>query len=253
MSDNWNFYLDELDGYLASFVVDLEVTEEINIKKYKKLFSVRINLKNPTEQSYPEEQEDDRIGEWEYDLMERLNNEDIVQVGRLTTNGIREFFYYANTDKKVKIIEQHAKALFDNNNYETEIKGIEEDEPWEFYFEFLYPNEYQFQHMSNHELVEILENEKDDLEVPRKIEHWVEFETLEDLKLFERDIQQEGFITEGYEQEKNEDGTYSITISREDGVDYHLIDSVTDTVIEMAQKHNGEYDGWESPVIQKKL
>ncbi|WP_227940225.1 DUF695 domain-containing protein [Alkalihalobacillus deserti] len=252
MSDNWNFYIAELDDHLASIVVDLEVTEEVNIKKYKKLFSVKINIKNPTELGYPEEQEDERLGEWEYDLMERLNNEDIIQVGRLTTNGIREFFYYAKKEKHVKIIDQHALAVFDNNGYETDIIGIEEDEPWAFYYEFLYPNQYHFQHMSNRELVEMLENEKDDLEVPRMIEHWVEFETLEHLKAFERDIRQKGFTTEEYEQEKNEDGTYSITISREDSVDYHLIDSVTDTIIETAQKHNGEYDGWESPVIQKK-
>jgi uncharacterized protein (TIGR01619 family) len=252
MSDNWNFYIDELDEHLASFVVDLEVTEEVNIRKYKWLFSVKINIKNPTELGYPEEQEDELIGEWEYDLMERLNDEDIIQVGRLTTNGTREFFYYAKKEKHVKIIDQHALAIFENNGYETEISNIEEEEPWSFYYEFLYPNEYHFQHMSNRELVELLENEKDDLEEPRKIEHWIEFETMDDLKAFGRDIQKEGFIIENFEQQKNKDGTYSITISREDGVDYHLIDSVTDTIIETAQKHNGEYDGWESPVIQKK-
>jgi hypothetical protein len=34
MSDNWNFYIDKLDEHIASFVVDLDVTEA-NIKKYK--------------------------------------------------------------------------------------------------------------------------------------------------------------------------------------------------------------------------
>ncbi|OOE12477.1 DUF695 domain-containing protein [Fictibacillus arsenicus] len=251
MSDNWNFYLDVVDDHLASIVVDLDVTEEVNIRKYKWLFSVKITIQNPTEIGNPGEQEDERICEWEYDLMERLNNEDIVQVGRVTTNGTREFFYYAKNEKHVKIIDQHALAVFDKKGYETEISRIEEEEPWSFYSEFLYPDEYQFQQMSNRELVELLENENDDLEEPRKIEHWIEFETLDDLKAFEQDIQNEGFTTENFEQQKNEDGTYSITISREDGVDYHLIDSVTDTIIAAAQQHNGQYDGWESPVIQK--
>ncbi|MFG6494748.1 ribonuclease E inhibitor RraB [Fictibacillus sp. UD] len=75
---------------------------------------------------------------------------------------------------------------------------------------------------------------------------------MDELKSFEQDIQKEGFKTENLEQEKNEDGTYSITISREDGVDYPLIDDVTDLIIEIAQNHNGEYDGWESPVILSK-
>jgi uncharacterized protein (TIGR01619 family) len=252
MSDNWNFYLDVVDDHLASIVVDLDVTEEVNIRKYKWLFSVKINIQNPTEIGNPGEQEDEQICEWEYDLMEKLNQEDIIQVGRVTTNGTREFFYYAKKEKHVKIIDQHALAVFDKNGYETEISSIEEEEPWSFYSEFLYPDEYQFQQMSNRELVELLENENDDLEEPRKIEHWIEFETLDDLKAFEQDIQNEGFTTERFEQQKNEDGTYSITISRKDGVDYHLIDSVTDTIIATAQQHNGQYDGWESPVIQKK-
>ncbi|WP_226537411.1 DUF695 domain-containing protein [Fictibacillus halophilus] len=252
MSDNWNFYIDIVDDHLASIVVDLDVTEEINIKKYKWLFSVKITIQNPTEIGNPGEAEDEQIGEWEYDLMERLNQEDIVQVGRITTNGTREFFYYAKKEKHGKIIEQQALAEFDRNGYETEISRIEEEEPWSFYSEFLFPDEYQFQQMSNRELVELLENENDDLEEPRKVEHWIEFKALDNLKAFEQDIQNEGFTTESFEQHRNEDGTYSITISREDGVDYHLIDSVTDTIIGAAQQHNGQYDGWESPVILKK-
>lgn len=96
-----------------------------------------------------------------------------------------------------------------------------------------------------------LENENDDLEEPRKVEHWIEFETLDDLKAFEQEIQKEGFLIESYEQERNEEGTYSITISRVDGVDYHVIDGVTYTIMSVAQEHNGIYDGWESPVILK--
>lgn len=252
MSDNWNFYMDELDEHLASIVVDLDVSEEVNIKKYKWLFSVTIAIKKPTELGFPEEHEDELLGEWEYDLMERLNDEEIIQVGRLTTNGTREFFYYAKKEKHSKIIDQHALAIFDKNGYKIELSGIEEEEPWSFYYEFLYPNTYHFQHMSNRELVELLEKEKDQLEEPRKIEHWIEFETLDDLKAFEQDIQNENFKTEYVEPERNEDGSYSITISREDGVDYPIIDGVTDLIIEIAQKHNGEYDGWESPVILAK-
>ncbi|WP_416728623.1 DUF695 domain-containing protein [Fictibacillus sp. JL2B1089] len=252
MSDNWNFYIEELDGNLASFVVDLDVTEEINIKKYNWLFSVKLTVKSPTELGFPEEIEDELLGELEYDLMEKLYDEDIIQVGRLTTNGTREFFYYAKKEKQAKIIDKQALAIFDNNKYETEISSIEEEDPWSFYYEFLYPNEYHLQQMSNRDLVELLEKENDDLEQLREIQHWIEFQTLKDLKAFEEDIIKEGFKTEDFEDEKNEEGTFTITISREDGVDYDLIDCVTNLIIEISQKHNGEYDGWESPVVLKK-
>ncbi|WP_137789296.1 DUF695 domain-containing protein [Bacillus sp. E(2018)] len=252
MSDNWNFYIDELDGNLASFVVDLDVGEEINIKKYNWLFTVKLTVKSPTELGFPEEIEDELLGELEYDLMEKLYNEDIIQVGRLTTNGTREFFYYAKKEKQFKIIDKQALAIFDNNEYETEISSIEEEEPLSFYYEFLYPNEYHLQQMNNRDLVELLEKENDDLEQLREIQHWIEFQTLKDLKAFEQDIIKKGFKTEDFEQKKNEEGTFTITISREDGVDYEMIDAVTYLIIETAQKYNGEYDGWESPVVLKK-
>ncbi|MBD7963870.1 DUF695 domain-containing protein [Fictibacillus norfolkensis] len=252
MSDNWNFYIDELDGNLASFVVDLDVTEEINIKKYNWLFTVKLTIKSPTELGFPEEIEDELLGELEYDVMEKLYVEDIIQVGRLTTNGTREFFYYAKKEKQIKIIDKQALAIFDNNKYETEISSIEEEEPWSFYYDFLYPNEYHLQQMNNRDLVELLEQENDDLEHPREIQHWIEFQTLKDLKAFEQDIIKEGFKTQDFEQEKNEEGTFSITIIREDGVDYEMIDAVTYLIIETAQKYHGEYDGWESPVVLKK-
>ncbi|MGA4719842.1 DUF695 domain-containing protein [Fictibacillus nanhaiensis] len=252
MSDNWNFYIDELDENLASFVVDLDVTEEINISKYKWLFTVKLIVKSPTELGFPDEREDELMGELEYDLMEKLNEEDIIQVGRLTTNGTREFFYYAKKEKQVKIIDQLALAIFDKSGYQTEISNLEEEEPWSFYYEFLYPNEYHLQQMGNRDLVELLEQENDDLEHPREIQHWIEFQTLKDLNAFEQDIHKEGFKTVELEVEKNEEGTFNITISREDSVDYDMIDAVTYLIIETAQKYNGEYDGWESPVVLKK-
>lgn len=110
---------------------------------------MKIAIQHPTEIGNPAEQEDEKIGEWEYDLMEKLNDEDIIQVGRLTTNGTREFFYYAKKEKHASVIDEHAQAIFDKNGYQTENSMIEEEEPWSFYAEFLYPDEYQFQQMSN--------------------------------------------------------------------------------------------------------
>jgi hypothetical protein len=48
---------------------------------------------------------------------------------------------------------------------------VEEEETWEFYFEFLYPNKYQQQHMGNRQVVDSLEESGDQSDVPRKVEH----------------------------------------------------------------------------------
>jgi regulator of RNase E activity RraB len=39
-------------------------------------------------------------------------------------------------------------------------------------------------------------------------------------------------------------------ISRVDSVDYEAIDDLTDLLLEIAEKFEGEYDGWETMVIE---
>ena len=131
-----------------------------------------------------------------------------------------------------------------------EVYKIEEETNWEFYFEFLYPNPYQFQHMRNHSLLETLEDSGDKLEVPRKVEHIILFQNEKMMKRFIKVVKNEGFTIVEDSYEKSEEGKYVTCISRVDSVDYEAIDDLTDLLLEIAEKFEGEYDGWETIVIE---
>lgn len=63
-------------------------------------------------------------------------------------------------------------------------------------------------------------------------------------ELFTKAVKKEWFTIEEGSSEKDDEGDYVMCISRVDSVDYHAIDELTDLLLEIAEKFEGEYDGW---------
>ncbi|KKK38132.1 hypothetical protein WQ57_09955 [Mesobacillus campisalis] len=248
MSENWDIYFDYIDDKIASVVLDLDIWQEIDNEEFNHSFCLRLNLKEPNEDGLPIEKEAEVINEIEDSLIEFLDHRNFINVGRVTTNGVRDVIFYSNQELKNILIDA-AHQFVKPAGYEFEIFGIEEDETWEFYYDFLYPNQYQQQHMGNQQVVDSLEESGDQLEVPRKVEHWLLFSDLKMMKRFIKDIKKEGFSIEEEPNQVNEEGKYTVAISRIDSVDLPSINEVTDLLIEISEEHEGEYDGWETFVL----
>jgi regulator of RNase E activity RraB len=97
--------------------------------------------------------------------------------------------------------------------------------------------------MGNRRVVDSLQESGDKLETPRKVDHWLYFNSSEMLQQFKERIKEEGFNIEDESGQKDEDGKYSLHISRTDAVDFHSINEVTDLLVELAEQFEGEYDG----------
>lgn len=69
------------------------------------------------------------------------------------------------------------------------------------------------------------------------------------LNGFEKAIKKEGFSIEEKSTKINEDGKYMLSISRIDSVDFLSINEITDLLVTIAEKHEREYDSWETVVI----
>lgn len=249
MSEYWNTYLGFIDEKPAAVVLDMEVSQEIDTEQYKHAFAVRFSLKSPNEDGFHIGSEADELNEIEEAFSESVERKKYINVGRITTDGIRDIiFYSAQQDEEVLVLK--AKDYYQKLGYEVEVCKIEEEENWEFYFEILYPNAYQFQHMGNHSLLEALEDSGDKLEVPRKVEHIILFQNKKMMKRFIKAVKKEGFTIEEDSYEMDEEGNYVACISRVDSVDYEAIDDLTDLLLEIAEKFEGEYDGWETMVIE---
>ena len=189
------------------------------------------------------------MNEMEDAILENLNPKNFLNVGRVTSNGVRDIIFYSDQQSSNALMET-ADQFIAPTGYAYEVFEIEEDETWEFYHEFLYPNQYQQQHMGNQQVLFSLEEAGDSLEVPRKVDHWLYFHDLKMMKSFIKEVKKHRFAIEEKSKQMDEDGKYFVRISRTDYVDLHSINEVTDLLIEIADKYEGDYDGWETFVVK---
>ncbi|WP_051259558.1 ribonuclease E inhibitor RraB [Epilithonimonas tenax] len=122
-----------------------------------------------------------------------------------------------------------------------------EDKNWNAYLD-LYPNEIDFQSISNRSVLENLERNGDNLSIAREVFHWIYFKNEIERKKYSDKVRKENFevVEETYDQ--NIELPFGLKIKRLDHVDYNHIDEYTLYLWQLAKNHNADYDGWETSV-----
>ncbi|PSL41388.1 uncharacterized protein (TIGR01619 family) [Planomicrobium soli] len=248
MSEYWDTYVELIDGKPASIVLDMEVSQELDMEKYKHAFAMRLPLKNPDSDGLHAGVEADRLTLIEEELFEAAEGKQYVNVGKLTTDGNRDVFFYSPHEEEEQLA-LIVNRLYFLAGYEVEVFKLEETQSWDFYFEVLYPDSFQFQRMGNQDVLETLALSGDSLESPRRVEHFILFQDKKMMRQFADTIQQEGFTVEEGSFEKDDDGNYVVYISRVDFVTHDAIDELTDLLLEISERFQGEYDGWETVAV----
>jgi regulator of RNase E activity RraB len=164
-----------------------------------------------------------------------------LHVGRFTTNDGRIIYGYLPNSKITE------KFHLEDSYFRDIELTFENDPDHKRYFDFLCPNEIEQQIVEDgHVLLALLEK-KDDLKTPREIFHYLYFSNLNDQKLFESFAISKGFkITQT--EPPNEDNKCLLVISHQDAPE--RISSTTTYLVEEAKIFNGEYDGWETQIVE---
>jgi Regulator of ribonuclease activity B len=95
--------------------------------------------------------------------------------------------------------------------------------------------------------VEALRAHGDPLTKARQVDHWIYFPTAKGRDAFVDEVEPLGFSVDTDDDGK-EPNRYCAYVSRVDHVDLASIHKVVMTLLAAAQRHAGEYDGWECPV-----
>ncbi|WP_123041484.1 DUF695 domain-containing protein [Cohnella candidum] len=243
MSDNWDTYFTYIDRKPASFFLDLDPWEEGTNEKFVHLYRLSVVLKEPDNIGLTTNAEAEVLFAAE-DSIHDLLDEHYLFVGRVTTEGRRNFYYYTDSEDVNLLQNLAARSL---ENYRYTFGRIEEKEPGAFYREFLYPNKANWHRLMNRHLVNKLNELGDTLEKRREVTHWIYFDSAESRRLFQEKVLKDGFRIVDQEQSNQR---YSLCISRNDLVDLHAISGVTDVLVHAAEECGGDYDGWETKVIE---
>jgi hypothetical protein len=245
MTDNWDFYSLRVDGEPASIFVDLGIQPQVPLTTHPYMAYVRLHMNRPRPDGLSSQEEFDTLVEIEKSLETHLCSDKVGYVGRNTSGGCRDFYFYAATATNWKSKVDRTLSAFKGYKYET---GERSDAEWSVYLNFLLPGERDRQRIENRRVCEALEHRGDPLTLPREIDHWGYFPTLEAADAFIAATSAQGFQARTKPAIGEGPLRFGVQIWRIDTPSFAGIDDVTLPLFDAAKRHGGEYDGWECPV-----
>jgi hypothetical protein len=137
-----------------------------------------VYLKWPREDGLSDSSEFESLKVIEEKLTETMVERfDALLCGRITTDGRREFHYYAPRSVQLESAVEDAMSKF--RDYEFDC-GSKYDPEWRQYLDVLYPSDEDRQRIENRKVLEVLEQKNDTLKTPRDVCHWIYFRTEAD-------------------------------------------------------------------------
>jgi len=250
MQEYWESYVKPIEGYKAMVSFNAGVADYAPDEQYMYVGFVKVKLQNPKEDGLVTQEESDDVGFIEDRLeMESLRWRSGKYIGRIITQGEVNFIYYLKLDFEWSSTVNAAMQHFSNYEYEF---GSRMDMEWEVYKKLLFPTIREWQIIANHHSCKKLQEQGDTLQEKRAIEHKAYFEKEEDRVKFIGLIEKEGFRKqEEMEVPFNSKVMYGVQFYRVDAPSFYVIDDITLRIIDFCVICNGQYDGWESPLVKK--
>ena len=249
----WNVYRSWIDDNPAVFRLNLALDEVVPIEGFSYCVRITIELKNPDENGFSTN-ERPQIYAIEDQILRPLQSDKDILVAVLTVQGEVTWYFYSQAPEA---LQERLSATWDTSMGYTYQVECSEDKQWNFFLKGLYPNIYEKQTIYNREILSACQENEDQVEVPRPIEHWLYFDTEQDMLSAIEKAAALGFTVYSSEKvvpeegkEVQEDLGYCLILSKEntpidiDGDTWDLIDIALDT--------HGGYDGWETILVKEK-
>jgi hypothetical protein len=246
MTDNWKPYLCNVNGKLASILVNLGLRDLVPITSKPWLLWVWIYFQSPRADGLSDGNEAPTLYAIEDALSPRLSHAcQAIPCGRITTEGRREFYFYgASKDGFHKAVREALRAF---KGYKFEL-GEQENPSWSQYLNVLYPSAEDLGRIANMDLLDELEKRGDVLTVPREVQHWMSFRSEESRALFREAAAGTGY---GIVGETHSDGEFpfGISVTLTQPIEQKLIDQTVIELLRLCRNFNGAYEGWETQVV----
>ncbi|MES2296207.1 MAG: DUF695 domain-containing protein [Pseudomonadota bacterium] len=245
MSENWDFYALQVDGEPASIFLDLGMQSDAPHRALSHMAYVSLAMNQPRPDGLSSHEEFDALLKIEKAMQANLCAENVVYVGRNTSGGSRDFYFYTSAPESWQSKVARVLSVFDDYEYEADTR---EHAKWSTYFDFLLPGEIDRQRIENRRVCQALEQRGDALVAEREIDHWSYFDKPAAADAYLAEIVASGFVLRARSVSDEGELRHVVQAWRADVPSYRTIDAVTLPLFEAAARHGGRYDGWECPV-----
>ncbi|CAG0952591.1 hypothetical protein ANRL2_00211 [Anaerolineae bacterium] len=248
--EDWDYYVCDLDGEKAGVFLNLAL--HAHAPEVERRISLRIATKllSPDDTGL-EDRDEDEASRLEDDLEETMRARmDAVYIGRITHSGLREFYFYASGSQGMLQAAREVEKRHPEFKLEA---GSAPDNKWDQYLQVMYPAPDVLRSMRNQKVLAALQEHGDDLTQAREVDHHAHFGSPEARTEFRRKVAEKGFAMRrelNIADEETESLPFGLIVYRQHMIDAQSIDLITAELEALAQKYDGRYDGWESPVVE---
>ena len=245
MTNDWDFYRLRVDDQPASIFVDLGLEASAPLHALPFMAYVRLRMREPRDDGLSSQEEFEMLKRIEVALESGLSGEEVRYVGRNTSSGCRDFYFYVAQPQLWH--ENVARVLSSFGEYEFDT-GTRDDAAWLVYFNFLLPGPVDRQRIRNRRVCEVLESRGDPLIEARQLDHWSYFPDAAGADAYLAEVLALGFQLRSRWSDGDGPRSHGVQVWRIDTPSFAEIDDVTQPLFEIAQGHRGAYDGWECAV-----
>ena len=248
IEDHWEIYVTYVDEKPAVIMVDRGIAERSPIDEKPTLVWLWVYTQTPDDEGFPSEDEDMTLNDVEDAVTESIDSQHVRYVGRITTDGRREFYFYTNNPPALR--ESLTAAMTAKPDYRFEIDDAP-DARWQHYFDVLHPSPEDLQQIQNQQIISRLYDAGDSLTQPRPVDHFANFKTDEDRQGFISTVERLGFEVVSRPDRTDElEFPFSVGLLKIDSVDAESIDRITFELFDLAKEQGGVYDGWGCNVVK---
>ncbi|WP_299824621.1 DUF695 domain-containing protein [uncultured Pontibacter sp.] len=244
---DWDVYFCYLEDAPAFISVDLGLHKLAPLSDKPHLIEVMVGLLTTNEDGFPDNAEWKKLEEIEDMLVSSFEKSlEAVFVGKTLNSGRRGVYFYSGDTLLLEQMLDELRIQFPEYSFEHQVT---EDPTWEVYFEYLFPDEDSLLRIKNNRILQELELQGDQSFIPRKITYYLYFRTAEDRAAAKEDI----LSSLGVEEEIEEEGElpFKLVLWNESKANEETIYLVTEMLTTLANQYDGEFDGWETQVVQE--
>jgi uncharacterized protein (TIGR01619 family) len=246
MTENWKPYLCNVNGKLASIFVNLGLRGDVPMLAKPWLLWTWVYFQTPRADGLSDGKEAPTLYKIEDALDLCVSRAcQAIPCGRITTEGRREFYFYGETENGFHHAVKAALKGFAGYRYDI---GSQEDSQWGQYLNVLYPTPEDLQRIANMDLLDALREKGDVLTVAREVQHWMYFGSEQSRALFRDASASAGFKVVS-ESRSEKDLPFGIVVARTQSIEQESIDRTVIELLNLSRRFDGDYDGWETPVV----
>jgi hypothetical protein len=231
----------------VSYEVELEAQEHKEDNPWLFSVFVKFDLVKQSAEAYEEflETKESLIIAVEYD-------QKAYYLGSRMIDGWVEFYFCANDCKDLTAT---VSTILKNSHYVYESNSVK-DKKWNFFETQLFPTELELIDIQSEHIIFLLQEEGDNLEIPRDVEHYVSFATPTQKERFLKKLDLDGF---SFKDEISSEEFTQNCVAFENGIALVKNHAVTSEEVhknvhllyEKVTQERGSYEGWSTTLVEQ--